>query len=95
MSDMPKLLSEMHPNYPKHQPTWEDNGFGFKIVCIPDRTFRARLVDFHKAHPEFANEGVYKFCCPYCGDEKDVEMGGYCCSEVGHCEWVYTEKETV
>lgn len=92
----PKLPSELHPDYPKQkcyvelsdrttrQTRWEYSQF-YKLEAY---------AEFYAKHPEFDNEGEYIFVCPFCGDPNSyIDEGGYCCGEVGHCEWEYFSKE--
>lgn len=103
----PKLESEKHPSYPKAHPIEWSAFTSMDWSKYPpsvyhmhtyksDPTWVARYQSFMQAHPEFNSEGEYQLQCPSCGDESNyewIDQGGYCCGEVGHCEWVYVENE--
>lgn len=81
----PKLPSELHPDFPRGR---------VETTTQPVPTFypasSEAFVAFHAAHPEFSREGDFFLICPYCGQENaHTDQMGYCCSEVGHCEWLY------
>ncbi len=81
----PKLPSEMHPNYPKAI-QWTD--LETRILTYKGPSFE-EFKTFFDSHPEFKDEGEYVLVCPFCGDDNyHTEIMGWCCSEVGHCEWV-------
>lgn len=86
----PRLPSQLHPNYPKSV-QWSDvQTRMLTIKPAPAEDF----IKFYQTHPEFEGEGEYVFRCPFCGDENSYdEIGGYCCGEVGHCEWVLENDE--
>lgn len=84
----PKLPSQQHPDYPKAK-RWTEDGRDYLKPAPLDA-----FTEFYRAHPEFDKEGEYEFRCPFCGDANSyVDQGGYCCGEVGHCEWVYIPHE--
>jgi hypothetical protein len=88
MNERPRLPSEMHPDYPKRPPLKVENG---RTIYRPIPA--EQIMAFYQAHPEFANEGEYRFECPFCGYENHFEdKGGWCCGEVGHCEWVLVKE---
>lgn len=84
----PRLPSQLHPDYPKMRIEKKLHGeSGFDVYYpVPFDVLKS----WFDAHPEFAKEGEYKLICPFCGDENGFDdQGGYCCGEVGHCEWIY------
>lgn len=83
----PLLPSQMHPDYPKAKrvPANPEDDRPFDTIYPVSADV---LIAFFQAHPEFENEGEYVLVCPFCGDENSfTDHDGYCCSEVGHCEW--------
>lgn len=81
----PLLPSEKHPDYPKCRV--DHNAHPLPIVYPVSRE---EMAAFYKAHPEFNDEGEYRFECPYCGDELSDDWRG-CCGEAGHGEWVLVD----